>query len=271
MKRAYKLLNLIHNKSPTPLKEIEKKANNAVFSGNEENINREFIHKFIGKEKFKDLSDEFERKKILEKIDTKKSEFYSIVDSENLSFGSISSKEAKILYALVREQKPEKLVETGVCNGVSTWIILEGLKENGEGRLYSIDYPFYTNESLEMFRDETFDGYGGAAIPEGRKPGWIIPDQLRENWELIEGKSQEKLPELLLELEEIDFFMHDSEHSTPCMIFEYELALNNLKNNGLIISDDITWNNAFEIFKENREVNSETISGNIGLFEPNGS
>lgn len=173
-----------------------------------------------------------------------------------------------MLYSLIRKHKPEKLVETGVCNGVSTWIILEGLKENGEGQLYSIDYPFYTNESLELFRDETFEGYGGAAIPEGRQPGWIIPENLRNKWELIEGKSQEKLPELLLELEYIDLFMHDSEHSTPCMIFEYELALTNLKNEGLIISDDITWNDAFEIFEENREVKSHIISGNIGVFEP---
>jgi predicted O-methyltransferase YrrM len=172
------------------------------------------------------------------------------------------------LYNAIIELEPHTVVETGVYNGASSYVILSALETNGKGQLHSIDYPFYAHESISHFRENTFDGYGGAAIPQDKKPGWIIPSNLREKWHLTIGKSQEELPEILSELEEIDFFMHDSEHSTPCMIFEYEVALNYIRNNGLIISDDISWNDAFEIFEQSRKVNSMKISENLGIFKP---
>jgi hypothetical protein len=235
-------------------------------SGKNKEINEEFLDEFIGREEYEKFSNEFEDKDILGKLDRKRSKFYELVESDKLSFGSISEEEGKVLYAIIRKESPKKIVETGVCNGVSTWIILEAMRENDKGELYSIDYPFHANESLELFRDETFDGYGGAAIPEDKEPGWIIPEKLSDNWELIKGKSQRKLPSLLSDLEEIDFFIHDSEHSLPCMMFEYEIALEYLDEDGMILSDDITWNQAFDLFGESREVKTNQISENIGLF-----
>ena len=45
------------------------------------------------------------------------------------------------LYFLVRELKPEKIIETGVHRGVSSLFILQALEDNGKGELYSIDLP----------------------------------------------------------------------------------------------------------------------------------
>ena len=145
------------------------------------------------------------------------------------------------------------MVETGVCNGCSTLFLLLALNKNEKGHLYSIDYPFYADESISEFKSETFDNYGGAAIPSDREPGWIIPNDLRSRWTLSLGKTQEKLPRLLDEVAPVDFFIHDSEHSHPCMMMEFELAWTYLAKSGWIISDDIDWNTSWEIFTEVRD------------------
>jgi hypothetical protein len=173
-------------------------------------------------------------------------------------------------YAVVRKMKPEAVVETGVCNGVSTLSVLLALCKNERGTLYSIDYPLRADESLEEFRQETFEGYGGAAIPSDKEPGWIIPDQLRTRWNLTLGKSQRELPKLVTELGTLDLFVHDSEHSHPCMMFEYELAYEWLSDGGMILSDDITWNDAFSVFCDVREPVFGRISENIGYIRRTG-
>ena len=45
------------------------------------------------------------------------------------------------LYFLIRELKPEKIIETGVHRGVSSLFILQALEDNEKGELYSIDLP----------------------------------------------------------------------------------------------------------------------------------
>lgn len=150
-------------------------------------------------------------------------------------------------YALIREFEPDVVIETGVCNGVSTLVALLAMDQNDNGHLYSVDYPFYADESLEEFRTDTFESYGGAAIPTDKEPGWIVPDSLKSRWTLTIGKTQVELPKLRNEVDTIDMFFHDSEHSEPCMMFEYELAWEWM-DSGILLSDDIDWNDAFDTF-----------------------
>jgi hypothetical protein len=164
--------------------------------------------------------------------------------------GGVSLQAAKDYYAIIRKQEPNKVVETGVCNGISTLVILLALNKNDSRHLYSVDYPFRADESLEEFQKETLENYGGAAIPSDKEPGLIIPDELRSQWDLIIGKSQRELPQLLTELGAIELLIHDSEHSHPCMMFEYELAYEWIETDGLILSDDISWNDAFDLFTQ---------------------
>lgn len=193
------------------------------------------------------------------------SEYRRLTEKE--SFAGVGLGTALDYYALVRKLKPTIVVETGVCNGVSTLAVLLALKKNEQGTLHSIDYPFRADESLEEFQAETFDGYGGAAIPNNKNPGWIIPEALTSRWELTIGKSQQKLPETIVELEEIDMFIHDSEHSEPCMMFEYELAYEHLNEDGVVLSDDITWNDAFSTFISTREGESGYLQNNVGYIQ----
>lgn len=182
--------------------------------------------------------------------------------------GELGIKSVFAVYAFLRISQPEIIVETGVANGFSTLHFLKAIELNEKGHLHSVDFPFHANESLENFRKKTFPEYGGAAIPEDRDPGWLIPDNLRRNWSLKLGKSQRKLPELINQINgDIDLFFHDSEHSTTAMLFEFDLAWNHMNSDGFIISDDITKNNAFNIFKKERRVAS---SGFVTRIPPVG-
>ncbi|MGH3082114.1 MAG: class I SAM-dependent methyltransferase [Gaiellaceae bacterium] len=157
------------------------------------------------------------------------------------------------LYRLLRELQPRVAVETGVCNGVSTAFLLLALEDNGEGTLHSIDLPEVAGKEYE---EGTFwDGKGGAVIPPGKEPGWMVPPRLRERWELVLGRSQEELPPLLDRVGPIDFFMHDSEHSYECMSFEFRTAWDSMREGALLVADDVNVNTAWVEFA--REVRRE--------------
>jgi hypothetical protein len=136
------------------------------------------------------------------------------------------------LYILTRAIKPKIFVETGVASGTSTAFILQGMIDNHQGKLFSIDLP-YANMGI---------------LPEGRKPGWIVPKNLRYRWKLILGKSSEKLVPLLKKVKEIDMFLHDSDHSYKNMIFEFRTVWKYLRKGVLLITDDYDCNNAFTDF-----------------------
>jgi predicted O-methyltransferase YrrM len=157
------------------------------------------------------------------------------------------------LYRLLRDVRPRVAVETGVCNGVSTAFLLLALEDNGEGELHSIDLPEVAGEEYEQ--GTFWDGKGGAVIPPGKEPGWMVPAELRDRWHLVLGRSQDELPPLLERLGEIDFFMHDSEHSYECMSFEFRAAWNALRDGGVLVADDVNVNTAWDEFL--REVGRE--------------
>jgi hypothetical protein len=94
----------------------------------------------------------------------------------------------------------------------------------------------------------------------------VVPKELRSNWKLILGDSKTELPKLLSELKQIDIFFHDSLHTYEHMMFEFETVWPPIKENGLIISDDIYWNNAFIDFAN--KINSQyTIFDGIGIIK----
>lgn len=150
------------------------------------------------------------------------------------------------LYAVLRRLQPGVAVETGVCNGVSTAFVLLALAANRAGRLHSIDLPEVAGEDYEP--GTFWDGKGGAVIPPGKEPGWMVPSRLRSRWSLVLGRSQQELPPLLDDLQPIDFFMHDSEHSEACMRFEFEAAWAALRDGGVLAADDVNSNDAFAAF-----------------------
>jgi predicted O-methyltransferase YrrM len=192
---------------------------------------------------------------LIDHLEERAAEFWDTVQGETprghrYNTGRVTGRdgyhEGQRLYRLLRELKPSVAVETGVCNGVSTAFLLLALEDNGEGELHSIDLPEVAGED---YAEGTFwDGKGGAVIPPGKEPGWMVPPQLRPRWNLVLGRSQEVLPLLLDRVGGVDFFMHDSEHSYECMSFEFRTAWDALRQGGLLVADDVNVNAAWDEF-----------------------
>jgi len=142
----------------------------------------------------------------------------------------------KWLYCVVRDLKPEIVIETGVAHGISSWLILNALHKNNGGKLYSIDLPNNDTNKNYNFKENRI------------KTGWVVPDILRSRWSLQLGPSRELLPELLAKLGKVDIFFHDSEHSYANMMFEFTEVWPFLSHDGILASDDVQKNNAFADF-----------------------
>lgn len=135
-------------------------------------------------------------------------------------------------YAMVRQDKPNVVVETGVARGVTSRVVLEAMRRNGSGFLYSIDLP---------------------PISQGWHAEWsvAVTDELRDRWTLIRGASRRKLPELLGRLGQISMFIHDGLHTYANMTWEMNLAWSYLQVGGLLLCDDVDDNCAFLDFANN--------------------
>jgi len=155
---------------------------------------------------------------------------YSMLESSRL-----------FLYALCKIIKPKIIVETGVAYGLSTSYILQALYENKSGTLYSIDSEFKPWESELMI-------------------GSAIPDELKTHWKFVNGSSAKKLKSVLESVGKIDIFLHDSMHTYKNMIFEFEASWPHIKNNGFLLSDDISENNSFLEFYTSHNITPVLLS-----------
>jgi predicted O-methyltransferase YrrM len=168
---------------------------------------------------------------------TKDHRFYEHLQGVERDFGGTLSigadlyaKRVLMQYATIRAVKPDRVLETGIANGVSSAYILLAMDRNQKGALYSID----VND--------------GSHLPSGKQVGWVVPAWLRERWTVRLGDARELLPCVLGELKSLDIFIHDSLHTYEHMKFEYEQAYPFIREDGILISDDALWNPAFEEF-----------------------
>lgn len=149
-----------------------------------------------------------------------------------------------VYYVLVRLTRPDVVVETGVCEGHSSRFILLALHRNAHGVLHSIDLP---NADLDLGEGK---GRQTHVHAEGKEAGWMVPEDLRKRWTLHLGDAKELLPGVLKTLGNIDIFIHDSLHSYDHMMFEFQTAWPYLRRNGILLSDDTDWNDAFGVFSK---------------------
>ncbi|MBS3816092.1 MAG: class I SAM-dependent methyltransferase [Candidatus Thermoplasmatota archaeon] len=181
------------------------------------------------------------------------------LDFEEYHPAILGRENAEKLYALIRETKPELMVETGVCNGFSSSIILKAMEDSGEGKLFSVDLPVFIDEIKK--EDRT-----GAVIPPDKSSGWVVPDYLRDRWTLKEGDTYQELPRLFQSLtSKVDLFLHDSGHSYETMMFEFALAWRNLKEDHYLLADNIDFSDAFIDFTEAKGLNRYRL-GTLGVM-----
>ena len=151
--------------------------------------------------------------------------------------------ERVLLYVLVRVMRPESVLETGVLYGGNSAFLLAALNKNGGGKLTSVDLPAIEAAKSGVVRHSAVRD--SEEYPPRLRPGFIIPDYLRANWELIQGDSLAILPSLT---KKYGLFVHDSEHSFGFVLNELSLAQRVLKRQGIMVVDDIDWSNGFFAF-----------------------
>lgn len=150
----------------------------------------------------------------------------------------ISYTSGRFIYNFIRKTKPRRVLETGVAKGVSTSYILSGLRTNRVGFLVSVDI----NE----------------------KTGFLVNDILKDRWLLLRGQTRNVLPTVMVN--NLDLFLHDSDHSYDNMMFEYKWAHTKLKIGGVLLSHDINKNNAMFDFSRKTEEELFFIPSSIGEY-----
>ena len=139
------------------------------------------------------------------------------------------------LFALARLLRPDHIVEAGVSSGVSSAHFLAALRRNRRGRLHSIDLP------LPQRGPALARGESTVALPPGHQSGWVVPDRLRERWDLRIGPSQELLPQLLGQLDQVGLFLHDDLHTPAHLSFELETVRPKLAPGAVVLADNTRW------------------------------
>jgi predicted O-methyltransferase YrrM len=170
------------------------------------------------------------------------------------------------LYFLVRMFRPSVVVETGVFRGISSSFILQGLEDNSQGRLYSVDLPSASYIISPQGSTALAPAVDASPLKKTEAPGFAIPNELRNRWTLLLGDSRKELPKLLNQVGPIDLFYHDSEHTYEHMTWEFGQAIEHLRPTGILTSDDIGWNSAFKDFVAQGHFSwSGEISNRLGI------
>lgn len=240
-----------YRRLPGPLKRVVRSVYENHLEGSivAPNYRRPFVNRFFddGAE-FESYVREFEASDVLATIDEARTEHRRRTGHSR--FAAINQFTHPRLYALVRKLEPDTVVETGVCNGVSTYIVLRALEANGHGHLHSVDSP------------------PEERIPDGEQPGWIIPDDLRDRWSLTIGLSQEKLPNVIADLDTIDLFLHDTKASI--LDEELDIVWSKLAEGAVVTADDVHESDAFGNVVASRNVDHGYVAPNVGYLVKRG-
>ena len=145
-----------------------------------------------------------------------------------------------LMYVLVRHFRPAHVWETGVYYGGNSLFILRALQRNGSGQLISAELPATAvpsgTQRHPWVRDS--EDYDTSAL----EPGFLVPPVLRELWDLRIGSSLDLLPTFP---GPCDLYLHDSDHSMGFLQQELGLVGPRMADDGIVVIDDIDWNNAF--------------------------
>lgn len=132
----------------------------------------------------------------------------------------VEAETSAVLYGLTRLLKPRSVVETGVADGRSSWLVLAALERNGSGLLYSFD----------------INDTAGRLV--GEHPQWRLEILDPRTPEACFGRALERVGT-------IDLFFHDSDHLYLPQLFEYGQAWPRMTEGGVFASDDVNASRAF--------------------------
>jgi hypothetical protein len=147
---------------------------------------------------------------LLEEIERRRRDV-SLIFPEDFGSGDEMS---FVLYSLLRLHQPQRVLETGVADGVSTFFRLNAIAKNGTGTVHSVEV------------DENV----GSLLSEGERHAW--------NLHVIPAASPRAFNEVVARVAP-DFFFHDSTHLYYWAHFEYKTVREQLGERCFMTSDDV--------------------------------
>ena len=127
----------------------------------------------------------------------------------------------ELLYFLVRLNRPEISLETGVAAGWSTRALLSAMQENERGHLYSSDFPYFRLADPEAY------------------VGYLVPDGLKARWDLYVKGDRINLKQILSHGRSFDFIHYDSDKSRGGREFFARSINDHLSPRAVFMMDDI--------------------------------
>ena len=173
-----------------------------------------------------------------DRLDTLMAEISGLLSDHGLgsgrrTYGWYSDAEVflcRAMWCAAVHTRPEIVVETGVAHGVSSRVVLEALRRNDHGHLWSIDLPHPLDQQL----------HADTAV--------AVPADRRDRWSYLEGTSRLRLPALVADVGRVDLFIHDSLHTARNTLFELEQVAPVLAPGGVMLVDDIKSHTGFATF-----------------------
>jgi hypothetical protein len=166
-------------------------------------------------------------------------------------YSDAESSLCRAVWCATLHTQPEVVIETGVAHGVTSRVVLEALRHNDRGHLWSIDLPHPLDRQLHQ------------------QTGAAVTDACRERWSYREGASRQRLPPLIEEVGHVEMFIHDSLHTAKNTVFEMEQAAAAMPRGGVMLVDDIGAHDGFTTFAR-RHPSYRTIvcpsQDRVGIF-----
>jgi len=148
--------------------------------------------------------------------------------------GSAFSRRGRILYSTVRFMRPSYCVEAGTFFGMSAFYILSALAR------FSPQGCLHTIEASDIF-------YAAANRP--------LKEHFGDKVNCYQGTTQNTLASIANKIPAIDFFFHDNGHSRDHYVRDFNLALEYLKPDSIVLFDDIRWQD------KNAEIDPQCYQG----------
>lgn len=164
----------------------------------------------------------------------------------------------RLLYFMARYYKPQTIVETGVALGFSSQAFLSAIAaNNGQGKLYSSDFPYFRLENAEKYI------------------GIVVQEQFKGNWSLYIDGDDTNLPKIMAQVGQIDLFHYDSDKTYLGREKGFAAVKAKLSPKAVILFDDIQDNPHFHDFVKTNQIQNWKVllnrdGGYIGLINNSG-
>lgn len=143
---------------------------------------------------------------------------------------------ARVLFTLIREFQPQTSIELGTCLGISSAYQASAMLINKKGKLITME----GSPELVKISQKNLDSLGIS------------------NVEIIEGRFQDNLLEVLEKNKPIDYVFIDGHHDEKATIEYYNTFLPYLSDEAVLVFDDISWSkgmtNAWNTIIRDRQI-----------------